>query len=509
MKDFNLEEELKNLPTGPGVYLHHNSDGEIIYIGKAKNLKNRVSQYFQTSRERSVKIQMMVSHIAYFEYILTETENDALLLENRLIKKYMPKYNTMLKDGKTYPYIKLTTEEDFPRLFKTRTVKKDKNKYYGPYPHADAVNEIIELLNNVYKLRTCQKKLPEDIGKKRACLNYHIGKCDAPCENRITCDSYAEKISQVKKYLDGDSAEIIRYLKSEMLAASDKMEYEKAGEYKNLLQAATRIKSELSKRKDWKVLEQNEEKIRAEEKQTKGAAEELSSLLGIDYAVRMESFDISNTSGTESVASMVVYENGRPKKSDYRKFKIKTVKGPDDYASMAEVLERRFTHNRKNECSDSSFSNLPDLLLIDGGKGQVHAVLEVIEKLSKDGMTELLGIPVCGMVKDNRHRTRGLFYNDREYIMEKNSESFKLLTRIQDETHRFAIEYHRSLRSKVQTKSVLDGIEGIGPKRRMALIRHFKSLDNLKAATIEEILEVPGMNRPAAEHIKEFFELKL
>jgi len=498
---FDIQEELKNLPTGPGVYLHHNDQGEIIYIGKARNLRNRVSQYFQTSRERSVKIQMMVSHIAYFEYILTETENDALLLENRLIKKYMPRYNTLLKDGKTYPYIKLTVSEDFPRLLKVRSVHRDKDRYYGPYPHEMIVNEIIDLLRAVYHLRTCNRKLPEDIGKTRACLNSHISRCDAPCEGRISREAYGEKVEQVRRYLNGNSAELVQYLKERMEDASSRMEYERAGEWKELLFAARRIKTELSRRKDWKVLEQNEEKIRREDVQTKGAVEELSQILQIPYAARIESYDISNTSGTESVGSMVVYEDGRPKKSDYRKFRIRTVEGPDDYASMAEVLRRRLTHQ-----GDSSFDTLPDLLLIDGGKGQVHAVLEVIRELEVEGDERLGNLIVCGMVKDDRHRTRGLMFRDQEYMMERSSEAFKLVTRIQDETHRFAIEYHRKLRGKGQLHSRLDEIEGIGPKRRMALIRHFKSMDRIREASVEELCGVPGMNRRAAEHVRDFFD---
>lgn len=502
MKEFNLQEELKNLPSGPGVYLHHNADDEIIYIGKARNLKNRVSQYFQTNRDRSVKIRMMVSHIAYFEYILTETENDALLLENRLIKKYMPRYNTLLKDGKTYPYIKLTTGEAFPRLLKVRNVYKDKHKYYGPYPHDGAVNEIIGLLNSVYHLRTCNMKLPEETGKKRACLNYHIQRCDAPCEGRISAEEYSEKVAQARKYLDGNSSDIIQYLKGEMEAAASRMEYEKAGEWKELLMTARHIKDELSKRKDWKILEQNEERIRQEETQTRGAAQELSRILGIEYAHRVESYDISNISGYESVGSMVVYVDGRPSKNDYRKFRIKTVEGANDYASMQEVLRRRFTHRH-----DSSFDVLPDLIMIDGGKGQVNAVLEVIAELTQAGDERISLIPVCGMVKDDRHRTRGIMYQNREYVMDRSSEPFKLITRIQDETHRFAIEYHRKLHGKGQLRSVLDDIEGIGPKRRMALIRYFKSLDKVKAATQEELCAVPGMNKKAARSVFDYFNV--
>jgi len=501
-KEFDLQEELKNLPTGPGVYLHHDSNDEIIYIGKARNLKNRVSQYFQTGRDRSVKIRMMVSHIAYFEYILTETENDALLLENRLIKKYMPRYNTLLKDGKTYPYIKLTVGEDFPRLMKVRNVYKDKHKYYGPYPHDGAVNEIINLLNAVYHLRTCNVKLPDDIGKKRACLNSHINRCDAPCEGRITAEEYAVRVSQVRKYLDGNSSDIIQYIKEEMEAASKQMEYEKAGEWKELLLTARHIKAELSKRKDWKILEQNEARIRNEESQTRGAVEELSQLLGIRYARRMESYDISNISGYESVGSMVVYVDGRPKKSDYRKFRIKTVDGPDDYKSMKEVLSRRLSH-----AGDDSFGSLPDLIMIDGGKGQVNAVMEVISQIVSQGNEQIGRIPVCGMVKDDRHRTRGMIYKGEEFIMERSSESFRLVTRIQDETHRFAIEYHRNLHKKGQLHSVLDDIDGIGQKRRIALIRHFKTLDNVKTATFEELCSVPEMNAKAAQSVIDYFSI--
>ena len=500
MKDFDIQEELKNLPDGPGVYLHHNADDEIIYIGKARNLKNRVSQYFQTNRDRSVKIRMMVSHIAYFEYILTETENDALLLENRLIKKYMPRYNTLLKDGKTYPYIKLTSGEAFPRLLKVRNVYKDKNRYYGPYPHDGAVNDIIDLLNNVYHLRTCNMKLPEDIGKKRACLNHHIQRCDAPCEGRISQEEYAQRVALVKSYLDGNSAGLIQYLKSEMEAAASRMEYEKAGEWKELLFTARRIKADLSRRKDWKILERNESRIRNEESQTKGAVQELSQILGISYARRMESYDISNISGQESVGSMVVYVDGKPKKSDYRKFKIKTVEGPNDYASMQEVLSRRLSHR-----DDKGFGEMPDLIMIDGGKGQVNAVMEVIDKLADEGAAELLRIPVCGLVKDDRHRTRGMMFRGQEYIMDRSSEPFRLITRIQDETHRFAIEYHRKLHGKGQLHSVLDDIDGIGPKRRNALIRQFRTLDNIKAASLEELAGVPGMNTKAAQSVIDHF----
>ena len=599
----NLEEELKKLPKSPGVYLMHDDKQEIIYIGKAKNLKNRVSQYFQTGRNRSPKISKMVTLISYFEYVVTDSEVEALILENNLIKEHRPRYNTMLKDDKTYPYIRLTLHEDFPRLLYTRKIKRDQDKYYGPYPDATAVHEIIELLNKVYQLRTCSLKLPKDIGKNRECLNYHIGRCSGPCTGKITKEEYVLKIKEVKRFLDGYDTELEKNLKEKMLEASKNLEFEKAGEYKMLLESAQKISAHqkmefsISENRDvlglavegfeaimqiffvrdgkligrehfyltlapdetedeiinsfikqyysgtpflpkeillpeeiegteaiekWLtskakrkvnlvvpkkgqkekftrlaeknakiLLDQNKEKLKRQELRTKGAVSEISKMLGINYAKRIESFDISNISGVDSVGSMVVFEDGKPKKNDYRKFKIKTVKGPNDVASMKEVLERRLKHNEV----------LPDLILIDGGKGQVNAVLEVIEK-------ENLNIPIAGMVKDDHHRTRGLLFNNKEFEMERSKEPFKLLTRIQDETHRFAIEYHRSLRSKGQTKSVLDSIEGIGPKRRRALIVKFKTIDAIKKASVEELLEVPEMNRPSAEKIKEFFSEK-
>jgi len=607
---FDIGEELKKLPNNPGVYLHHDKSDAIIYIGKAKNLKNRVTQYFQTSRSRSAKIEKMVSQIAYFEYIVTDSEVEALILENNLIKEHRPRYNTMLKDDKTYPYIKLTVSDPFPRLQHTRKYKKDKDKYYGPYPNEGAARDMINLLNSVYHLRTCNKVLPRDINKERPCLNFHISKCDAPCAGKISVEEYALKIEAVKRFLEGNSKEIAAYIKGEMQKCSDAMEYEKAGEWKQLLNSAMTITSaqkmeyspkeerdvigmkregfeaiiqvffirggklldrehfyltlspeesdaeivssfikqyysgsptlpaqillpmdiedkdiieewlskkagrkitiqipqkgkkekmvELAEKNAAMVLEQDKEKIKQEEKKTKGAITEISRMLGINYARRVESYDISNISGYLSVGSMVVFEDGKPKKNDYRKFRIKSVVGADDYASMAEVLGRRLEHSEWKR---------PDLLLIDGGKGQVNSVKEKINKMVAEGADEsLLNIPICGMVKDDHHRTRGLFYEGREYEMDKSKEPFKLITRIQDETHRFAIEYHRSLRSKGQVKSILDDIEGIGPKRRLALIRHFKSVDAVKDATLEELLEVEGMNERAAHSVLEFFK---
>ena len=607
-----IQEELKKLPHKPGVYLMHSKDGEIIYIGKARDLKKRVSQYFQAGRNRGPKIEKMVSLIEYFEYIVTDTEVEALILENNLIKENRPRYNTMLKDDKTYPYIRLTLSEDFPRLVITRKPAKDRDKYYGPYPAGTAVREITDLLCGAYGLRTCRRVLPRDTGKERPCLNYHIGKCPAPCAGNITKEEYAESVDRARRFLEGNSSEIVSYLKEKMYAASERMEYEKAGEYKDLIKAArnltqgqlveTNIKDNrdilglategfegiiqiffirggklldrenfyvsvapderrediaeafvkqyysktpflpaeillpckiedkdaisewLSQKSGHKVsvlvpekgkkermtrlaeenariiLERDKEKVKREEMRTKGAVTEISKMLGINYAKRIESFDISNISGYESVGSMVVFEDGKPKKNDYRKFKIKTVAGPDDYASMAEVLERRLEHPAWGQ---------PDMFLIDGGKGQVNAVKEVIEKFSdRPGYEGIENIPVCGMVKDDRHRTRGLFYENREYEMDRSKEPFKLITRIQDETHRFAIEYHRMLRSKEQVRSVLDDIEGIGPKRRMALIRHFRSIENIKAAGVEELMQAEGMNRKAAEAVWNFFREK-
>ncbi len=600
MADFIIEDELKKLPGKPGVYLMHNELGEIIYIGKAKILKNRVRQYFDKGRTRSPKIEKMVSLISWFEYIVTDSEVEALILENNLIKENRPRYNTMLKDDKTYPYLKLTLGEDYPRLLITRKVKKGPDKYYGPYPTGVSLNEMIQLLQEVYGLRTCSKVFPRDFGKERPCLNYHIGKCDGVCTGLISREDYMERVQKVRHFLEGDAKELIDYLTGKMMDAAAEMEYEKAGQYKELLASARNltqnqkmeydpndnrdvlglavngfdaimqvffirngklldrekfllkaapeessaeiigsfikqyysgtpflpseihlpegiddaeaIEEWLSKKAGHKVqlvipkkgkkekmielaeenariaMEQDKEKAKREELRTKGAVSEISKMLGINYAHRMESYDISNTAGYESVGSMVVYEEGRPKKNDYRKFKIKTVTGPDDYASMAEVLKRRFGHSEWAR---------PDLVLIDGGKGQVNAVLEA--------MGDDFDVPVAGMIKDDHHRTRGLIYNGREYEMDRSREPFKLLTRIQDETHRFAIEYHKQLRSKGQVKSVLDDIPGIGPKRRLALIRHFKSIDRIKEAGVEEIAQVEGMNAKAAEAVVEFF----
>lgn len=618
-ESFNIEEELKKLPANPGVYLMHDSKDEIIYIGKAISLKNRVKQYFQSSRNKSTKIEQMVSKIERFEYIITDSELEALVLESNLIKEHRPRYNTMLKDDKSYPYIKVTMGEAYPRVLFSRNMKKDKSKYYGPYTSSGAVKDTLELLRKLYKIRTCNRNLPKDIGKERPCLYYHIKQCDAPCQGYISEKEYKESIDQVLDFLNGNYAELLKDLEKKMMDASDAMNFELAIEYRELLNSVKQVaqkqkitssemedrdviafategfdavvqvffirdgkligrehfylsvapnesKSEimtsfikqyyagtpfipkelilqeaiededivtewLSKKRQQKVyirvpkkgqkerlvelaaknalmvLEQDKEKIKREELRTLGAMKQIGDWLSLSNVRRVEAYDISNTSGYQSVGSMIVYENGKPKRSDYRKFKIKWVKGPDDYASMDEVLTRRFTHgiNEREELKDKdideefgSFTKFPDLIMMDGGKGQINAALAVLEKLG-------LSIPVCGMVKDDNHRTRGLYYKNKEIEIDKHSEGFRLITRIQDEAHRFAIEYHRSLRGKGQVHSILDEIDGIGPTRRKALMKEFKSLENIKKASIEELQNVASMNLAAANQVYNFF----
>lgn len=619
---FNIEDELKKLPSQPGVYLMHDAKDEIIYVGKAISLKNRVRQYFQSSRNKSAKIEQMVSRIARFEYIVTDSEMEALVLECNLIKEHQPRYNTMLKDDKAYPYIKVTVGEDFPRVMLARTMKKDKNRYFGPYTSAGAVKDTIDLIHKLYKIRTCSRNLPRDTGKERPCLNYHIKQCDAPCQGYISKEEYGENIRQVLEFLNGRYDGVLKNLEEKMQAASDAMDFEKAIEYRDLLSSVKQVAQKqkitssnmedrdiiamarddmdavvqvffvregkligrdhfrmsvaaaetkgqilssfvkqfyagtpflpkelwvqyeledtelisqwLSARKGQKVritvpkkgdkerlvelaeknaalvLIQDNERNKREEMRTIGAMNQVAQWLGLENVRRMEAFDISNISGYESVGSMVVFENGRPKRSDYRKFRIKTVTGPNDYASMKEVLTRRFTHgmeeekklkNQGVEKEFGSFTRFPDLLMMDGGKGQVNIALEVLEQLG-------LSIPVCGMVKDDSHRTRGLYYQNVEIPVDRNSEGFRLITRIQDEAHRFAIEYHRSLRSKSQVRSILDEIPGIGETRRKALMRSFQSLDDVREASVEELCQVPGMNRAAAESVYRFFRRK-
>lgn len=611
---FDLEEELKKLPAKPGVYLMHDKKDTIIYVGKAISLKNRVRQYFQASRNVTPKIARMIAQIAYFEYIITDSELEALVLECNLIKEHRPKYNTMLTDDKSYPYIKATVNEEYPRLLVARQLKKDKAKYFGPYTSGEAVKDTIALMRKIYYIRTCTRKLPKDIGKERPCLNYHIKQCKAPCQGYISKEEYNESFRQAMEFLNGNYSEVFSMLEEKMLAASEAFAFEEAAEYRDLLNSVKKIAQkqkitsqqtedrdviaiakagaeavaqvffirggkligrehfhfndiadesrqeiitafvkqfysgtpyipkelflqeplleeelllswlsqkkgqrvyarvpkkgekerlvELAEKNASLVLQQDSEKIKREETRTLGAAREIATLLGLPLLSRIESYDISNTNGFESVGSMVVFENGKPKKNDYRKFKIKSVKGPDDYGSMREILTRRFTHGlleRSEEQKEkSSFARFPDLIMMDGGKGQVNVAVEVLSELQ-------LQIPVCGMVKDEHHRTRGLYFENKELPMEVSGEGFRLVTRIQDETHRFAIEYHRSLRGKAQVHSILDEIEGIGPTRRRALLRHFQSLEALRGATVEEIAAVSSMNQRAATKVYEFF----
>lgn len=620
---FNIEEELKKLPASPGVYLMHNAQDEIIYVGKAISLRNRVRQYFRESTNKTAKIQHMVSNISYFEYIVTDSELEALILECNLIKKHRPRYNTMLKDDKTYPYIKVTVYEEYPRILFSRDMKKDRSRYFGPYTSAGAVKETIELLRKIYKIRSCRKKLPEDIGKGRVCLNYHIKQCDGPCMGYISSEDYTKSVNEAIEFLSGKYDNVLKMLENKMLSASEDMEFEKAAEYRDLLnnvkaiaqkqkitseeimdrdviayasedfdavvqvffiregklmgrehfhmsiaymengeqilesfikqyysgtpfvpkeillpielkegeiisQWLSKIKGarvkiltpkkgekekmvELAGKNARLVLSQDRDKIKRQEEKTIGAAVELFEMLGIDSMnglYRMEAFDISNTAGLLSVGSMIVYEKGKPKRNDYRKFKIKTVVGPDDYSSMREVLTRRFLHGmeeremlNEEDLNFGKFSNFPELILMDGGMGQVNIALEVLEELK-------INIPVCGMVKDDHHRTRGLYYNGKELPIDTHGEMFKLITRVQDEAHRFAIEFHRNLRGKNQIKSILDDITGIGQVRRKALMKHFKSIEDIRNATVEELKEVSAMNEEAAENVYNFFHKK-
>ncbi len=620
-QDFDVHEELKKLPKKPGVYIMHDADDTILYVGKAVNLHNRVRSYFKENIGRGPQIDKMVSLIARFEYIVTDSELEALVLENNLIKEYAPKYNTLLKDDKTYPYIKVTLGEEFPRIVMVRQMKKDKAKYFGPFTNG-GVKETIDLINKLYLLRTCNRKLPKEIGKERPCLNYHSNQCCAPCLGGVSQEEYAKRIEQAIEFLNGKQQPIIKELKEKMQAASENMEFEEAMKYRDLIENIKKVsesqkmsdnvgedkdiialaidgnetvvqvfflrngkligrehfymtqieepladkiltsfvkqfyagtpfipreimlqepiedmelvESWLTSRKGTRVhlrvpqkgakeklvdlaarnaqlvLSQDRERIRREEGRTIGAVKEIEELLGIGPLTRMEAFDISNTSGFANVGSMVVYEKGKPKRSDYRKFRMKTVAGPDDYACMHEVLTRRFQHgldereelkNAENGMEEQfgSFTKFPDLLLMDGGRGQVNIALQVLEELD-------ISIPVCGMVKDDNHRTRGLYFNNMELPIDRNSEGFKLITRIQDEAHRFAITYHRSLRSKVQVHSVLEEIPGVGPSRRKALMKYFKSIEEMRAANVDTLLEVPGITTKVAEKIYAFFQ---
>ena len=616
---FQIEEELKKLPGQPGVYIMHDAKDAIIYVGKAISLKNRVRQYFQSSRDKTAKIKQMVSKIARFEYIVTDSELEALVLECNLIKEHRPRYNTMLKDDKTYPYIKVTASEEYPRILFSRQMKKDKNKYFGPFTSAGAVKDTIELIRKIYRIRACSRKLPQDMGKDRPCLYYHIHQCDAPCQGYISQADYQKSVKQAVGFLNGQYEPVMKYLEEKMRTASETMEFEKAIEYRDLLDSVRKVAQkqkitsqsmedrdiiamakderdavvqvffvrdgkligrehfhmnltgseskaeilnsfvkqfyagtpfvpheiwvqeeledaeviasfltarrgqkvrfvvpkmgekerlvELAEKNAKMVLSQDKEKIKREELRTIGAMNQIGSWIGFSGIKRVEAYDISNISGFESVGSMIVYENGRPKRNDYRKFRIRTVQGPNDYASMREVLLRRFSHGLEEtkklqaeggDLAMGSFTRFPDLLMMDGGRGQANIALEVLRELQ-------LEIPVCGMVKDDNHRTRGLYYQNVEIPIDRHSEGFQLNTRIQDEAHRFAIEYHRSLRGKEQVRSVLDDIKGIGPARRKSLMRTFKTIEAVREASVEELEAAPQMNRAAAEAVYIFF----
>ena len=613
MENFNIQEELKKLPGKPGVYLMHDEKDAIIYVGKAISLKNRVRQYFQSSRNKGAKIEQMVTHISRFEYIVTDSELEALVLECNLIKEHRPKYNTMLMDDKTYPFIKVTVNEPFPRVMMARRMKKDKAKYFGPYTSAGAVKDTIELIRKLYHIRSCNRSLPKDIGKERPCLNYHIHQCYAPCQGYISREEYRKSIDEVVRFLNGNYDPILKELEEKMLDASENLEFEKAIEYRELLASVQKIAQkqkitdtagddrdiiamasegedavvqvffirggrligrdhfylklvdketkaeilssfikqfyagtpyipaelmlpeeiedqeiieewlttrrehkvrlripkkgtkeklvELAQKNAQMVLKNDKERLKREEGRTIGAVKELEKILGLTGIIRMEAYDISNTNGFDSVGSMVVYEHGKPKRNDYRKFKIKSVQGPDDYASMNEVLTRRFEHGlreRQDESETGGFQAFPDLIMMDGGRGQVNIALEVLEKLN-------LHIPVCGMVKDDNHRTRGLYFNNVELPIDRNSECFRLITRIQDEAHRFAITFHRQLRSKGQVHSILDDIPGVGPARRKDLMRSFENIEAIRNATVDNLKELPSMNEKSAQEVYKFF----
>ncbi len=619
---FDIQEELKKLPNCPGVYIMHDEKDAIIYVGKAVNLHNRVRSYFRKNIGRGPQIDKMVTLISRFEYIVTDSELEALVLENNLIKEHSPKYNTLLKDDKTYPYIKVTMGESYPRVLFSRQMKKDRSRYFGPYSGAAKVKETIDLINKLYQLRTCNKNLPRDCGNERACLNYHIKQCLAPCQGNITEEEYQAQVKKALDFLNGSYQDTLKDLGEKMQAAAENLEFEEAARYRDLYNSVNEIATrqkitdsdgedkdiialaaderdavvqvffvrdgkligrehfymthvsetpraqilldfvkqfyagtpfiprelmlqeaiedmevieqwltrrkgsrvyikvpkigykeklvELAAKNAMLVLSQDKERIRREEGRTIGAVKEIAALLGLSEVSRMEAFDISNISGFANVGSMIVYEKGKPKRSDYRKFRIKTVSGPDDYACMKEVLTRRFVHgmeeqkvleDKELEKEFGSFTKFPDLLLMDGGKGQVNIALQVLNELH-------LNIPVCGMVKDDNHNTRGLYYNNEEIQIDRYSEGFKLITRIQDEAHRFAIEYHRSLRSKAQVQSVLEGIPGVGPSRRKALMRRFKSIEEIKNAEVEALAGVDEIPESVARGIYEFFHEK-
>ncbi len=608
---FNLEEELRKLPDRPGVYLMHDSSDEIIYVGKAINLKNRVRQYFQKSRKVTSKIQSMIDKIAWFEYIVTDSELEALVLECNLIKEHSPRYNTMLKDGKSYPFLKATVQEAYPRLLFARQMKRDGSKYFGPFVSGKAIRDTIEIVNKLFHLRSCRKVLPRDIGKERPCLYHQIGQCPAPCQGGVSQEEYMEHFNKALKFLEGDTKEIKDQLTAKMQQCASEMNYEEAALYRDQIESIEQVTEKqkitakddmdrdvvamvrdgdeavvqvffvrdgkmlgrehyyltgvegepdgavmcafikqmyagtpyipreiwleepvwdeetilqwlaakrghkvyirypkrgeknamlkLAKKNAQMVLAKDHEKLKEERARTIGAMEEIQSLIGLTGIRRVESYDISNINGFETVGSMVVFEDGKAKKNDYRKFKIRSVDGPDDYGAMKEMLTRRFEHSRREGLSEhDSFSKLPDILFMDGGKGQVHVAEQVLSGL---GMV----IPVCGMVKDDHHRTRGLYFHDQEIPIDTHGQGFRLITRIQDETHHFAIEYHKQIRSKAQVHSILDDIPWIGDARRKALMRSFESVEDIKKATIDELKQVPEMDARSAKAVVDFF----
>ena len=609
--NFDIEEELKKLPAKPGVYLMHDEKDHIIYVGKAISLKNRVRQYFQSSRNKGIKIEQMVTHIRRFEYIVTDSELEALVLECNLIKEHNPKYNTMLKDGKSYPFLKATVSEDFPRFVFARQMKRDGAKYFGPFTSGAAIRSTIELVNKLFHLRSCRKVLPRDIGKERPCLYHQMGQCPAPCQGMVSKEEYRENFQKALSFLNGNTKEVLRDLEQKMKQYAEQMQFEEAAVYRDLIDSVKQVTErqkitsedqedrdiiamarlndeavvqvffirggkmlgrehyyltgvkeesdsavlsafvkqmyagtpyvpkeiwmeeevedaaailewlstkrgykvyfrypkrgqkermlELAKRNAELVLIKDAEKLKEERARTVGAMEEIQQLLEMDGLKRVESYDISNINGFETVGSMVVFENGKAQKSDYRKFRIRSVSGPDDYGAMREMLTRRFEHSRREGLSElDSFGRLPDIIFMDGGKGQVNIAEEVLSNLN-------IIVPVCGMVKDDRHRTRGLYFQNKEIPIDTHGQGFRLITRIQDETHRFAIEYHKQIRSKGQVHSVLDDIPFIGPARRKALMRHFDSLDDIRKAGLEELMELPEMNEQAAREVVSFF----
>lgn len=609
---FDFDEELKKLPDKPGVYLMHDKDDHIIYVGKAIVLKNRVRQYFQKSRNVSPKIARMIEQIAWFEYIVTDSELEALVLECNLIKEHNPKYNTMLKDGKSYPFLKATIQEEYPRFLLARQMKRDGAKYFGPFTSGAAIRDTIELLNKLFHLRNCRKVLPRDVGKERPCLYYQMGQCPAPCQGNVDREEYLENFSKALSFLNGNTKEVMANLQEKMECFARNMQFEEAAVYRDLIESVKRVTErqkitsddnedrdiialarnedeavvqvffirggkligrehyyltgvyeeeeshilgafikqmyagtpyiprelwtecepedsaailawlakkrghkvflrnpkrgekerllDLAKRNAQMVLAQDAEKLKKERERTLGAMEEIEGLLGLKGLSRVESYDISNINGFETVGSMVVFEKGRPKKNDYRKFRIRSVAGPDDYQSMEELLTRRFTHGQREDLEElDSFRLFPDVIFMDGGKGQVNVAERVLRELDID-------IPVCGMVKDDHHRTRGLFFRNEEIPIDTHGQGFRLITRIQDETHRFAIEYHRQIRGKAQVHSILDDIPTIGATRRKALMKHFESIDDIKNATVEQLKEVPGMNEQSAKAVVDFFK---